>query len=108
MTCKPNGGFSGPHREKMVERLILQICLAGLYASVLLSCGKAVNYLDPVRPRYSGTFAEKSIVDNDTLTVVSFNIKFSDKINRAESDLSTYEPLKDADIVLLQEMDNEQ
>jgi len=41
-----------------------------------------------------------------TLTVVSFNIKFSDKIDRAEFELGTCESLKNADIVLLQEMDN--
>jgi len=106
MTRKPKDKPSGSHRERTVERLILQVCLTGLCASTLLSCGKAVNYLDPVRPRYSGTFAEKSPVHIDPLMVVSFNIKFSDKINSAESELNTYEPLKDADIVLLQEMDN--
>ena len=74
---------------------------------MLLSCGTAVNYLEPDSPRYSGTFTEKAPVLNDTLTVVSFNIKFSDKINRAKFELNTYEPLKNADIILLQEMDNE-
>ena len=98
---------SGSHYGKMAEGWILQVCFMGLCASMLLSCGRAVNYLEPVRPRYSGTFAGKFPLYNEILTVVSFNIKFSDKINRAELELNTYEPLKDADIVLLQEMDNE-
>ena len=87
--------------------MILQVCLTGFCAATLISCSTAVNYLEPFSPRYSGSFTENIPVFNDMLTVVSFNIKFSDKISRAKFELNAYEPIKNADIILLQEMDNE-
>ena len=95
------------HYKKMVNKLIVRVCLTAFWAAMLISCRTAINFLEPDSPRYSGAFTEKAPVYKDTLTVVSFNVKFSGNINRAISELNTYEPLKNADLILLQEMDNE-
>jgi len=65
-----------------------------------------VNYTDPTGPRYiSVNKTRDDAVFNGTLKVVSYNIKFSKKIDQAIAVLQKKEELKHADIILLQEMD---
>jgi endonuclease/exonuclease/phosphatase family metal-dependent hydrolase len=78
-----------------------------LVGQVLFACHTTQNYLDPESPRFYGSFAKEGRRFADTLKVVSFNIKFSQEIDLAIRELSAAEPTRDADILLLQEMDEQ-
>jgi len=69
------------------------------------SCSAPKNYLSPDRPKFTGSYALRNPTLNDTLKVVSFNIKFAKKIRQAINELQTIRELQGADIILLQEMD---
>jgi endonuclease/exonuclease/phosphatase family metal-dependent hydrolase len=70
-----------------------------------LGCRPGFNYTDPVSPRYRGT---ARVVDTprhgDTLRVVSFNIEYARETRKAARVLSTAPVLRDADVIILQEM----
>ncbi len=65
------------------------------------------NYVDRVAPRYSETAVARTSAHAgvDTLRIVSFNIKFAQQIDSTIAVLTTDPAMRDADIVLLQEMD---
>jgi len=63
------------------------------------------NYLDKESPRFSGSFA---VVEPDTpesITVVSYNIKLGEEVERASAELTRHPSSSGADMLLLQEMD---
>jgi endonuclease/exonuclease/phosphatase family metal-dependent hydrolase len=67
------------------------------------SCATASNYLEPDRPRYTGS--DGVISDRDpALRIVTFNVAHAREIERAAQCLGEA-PLRGADVVLLQEMD---
>ena len=74
-------------------------------AFLLLSCNKVDNFLEIDTPRFSGNFATESTNTPDEIKLVSFNIEFGIKLEEALEELQTSENLRDADIILLQEMD---
>jgi endonuclease/exonuclease/phosphatase family metal-dependent hydrolase len=82
----------------MTQRLLLALAPA-------LACGgcAATNYVEPDVPRYAG--GAPAPMDGDTLKLVSFNIKYADEIDGAIRLLTTHPDLSEADIILLQEMD---
>jgi endonuclease/exonuclease/phosphatase family metal-dependent hydrolase len=72
---------------------------------MVAGCRTGRNYPDPASPRYGGSAAV--VVPSrhgDTLEVVSFNIEYAAETERAIRVLQTAPELRDADIVLLQEM----
>ena len=70
-----------------------------------LACRPAVNYSDPVSPSYADSARVISPVhDRATIRIVSFNIEYARETRRAARLLSTAAALRDADIILLQEM----
>ncbi|MEO8271905.1 MAG: endonuclease/exonuclease/phosphatase family protein [Aureliella sp.] len=75
-----------------------------LAAVSLTSCRTGRNYSDPQLPRWFGATPAVSVLSSDTLRVVSFNIAFARHIDSALVVL-TDPALRDADIILLQEMD---
>jgi endonuclease/exonuclease/phosphatase family metal-dependent hydrolase len=78
-----------------------------LAASCLLiatGCKTGRNYPEPASPRYAGTAPMTATARGDTLRVVSFNVEFSIEVPRAIQALRTTRTLRDADVVLLQEM----
>lgn len=76
---------------------LISICLAG--------CRLATNYPDPVSPRYGGAApVVKPPAHSDTLRIVSFNIEYAMHTRDAARILSTAANLRDADVILLQEM----
>ncbi len=77
-----------------------------LLALLLTSCRPISNY-DESGPLFSGEYASDSVSFDGVLKVVSWNIKYSEKIPEALDDLTTFAELQDADIILLQEMDEE-
>lgn len=71
----------------------------------LLACRPGVNYPDPASPLYADTSKVVTAPSNrDTLRVVSFNVEYSSHAGQAARILSTAPTLRDADIILLQEM----
>lgn len=87
-----------------LRRCFAAIAMPAACAAVV-ACTPAKNYLDPKGPKFSGQYAAPGRVFNDTLKVVSFNIKFADSIALAIRELSSFACLRDADVLLLQEMD---
>jgi endonuclease/exonuclease/phosphatase family metal-dependent hydrolase len=67
-------------------------------------CAGALNYLDANGPRYMGQHAGDAPPGSD-VHVVSFNIKTSEHIAEAIAILRTRAPLRDLDVLALQEMD---
>jgi endonuclease/exonuclease/phosphatase family metal-dependent hydrolase len=72
---------------------------------LLAGCTPTVNLLNPLSPRFEGSYAPAAATAERTpLRVVSFNIKLADEIDRAIEVLRSGE-LVNADVISLQEMD---
>ena len=65
------------------------------------------NFLKPGEPIFTGSYADAKHVSNEEIKVISWNVKFSEKIDEALAELNNVEKLKEADIILLQEMNEE-
>lgn len=65
------------------------------------------NYTALEGPYFEGFYAESPPSFSEVIKVVTWNLSFGEKIESAITALSTAEPLKDADILLLQEIDEE-
>ena len=96
----------------MTARIRLAAALAAFVATTLTgSACAATNYLDPDGPRYFGTLrpvtpGEPAGEARRPLRVVTFNIEYGREIDRAVSLLRSAEALRNADVLLLQEMDS--
>lgn len=64
----------------------------------------AKNYEDPDSPRFSGNFAAATPEKVNQITVVSYNIRYAQKIEQAIAELTELDAAKGVDIILLQEM----
>jgi endonuclease/exonuclease/phosphatase family metal-dependent hydrolase len=72
----------------------------------LLGCATGRNYPDPDGPRYAGGAAVAVAASNVTsLRVVSFNIEYGIRVDSAIAVLAGEPALRNADVLLLQEMD---
>jgi endonuclease/exonuclease/phosphatase family metal-dependent hydrolase len=63
------------------------------------------NFTEPGEPFFAGSFAETPPPFAGQLKVITWNIRYAEKIETAIAELSTVEELQNADIILLQEMD---
>lgn len=72
-----------------------------------IGCELAENYSDPDGPRYAGQHAADPLhaAVLPRLKVITFNIQFGKKYERAREELEDKPELADADVILLQEMD---
>jgi endonuclease/exonuclease/phosphatase family metal-dependent hydrolase len=78
---------------------------AALLLVLLAACRTGRNYPDPRVPRYVGSAASVAPRGTgDTLRVVSFNIEYAAETRLAIRVLESAPALRDADILLLQEM----
>lgn len=77
-----------------------------LFLIVLAGCRTGRNYPDETGPRYAGgpPQASPSPLDTTQVKVVSFNVEFSIRVDSAIALLATDSVLKDAGVILLQEM----
>jgi endonuclease/exonuclease/phosphatase family metal-dependent hydrolase len=74
-------------------------------AVLVLGCKTGLNYPSASEPRYGGSPAAARIASaRDTLRIVSFNIEFAKEMGRSIRILRATPELRDADVVLLQEM----
>jgi endonuclease/exonuclease/phosphatase (EEP) superfamily protein YafD len=62
-------------------------------------------YDDPQGPKFEGTFAPAAPTYQQTIKVVSYNIDDGKEVEQATRELGMYNPLRGADFILLQEMD---
>lgn len=69
------------------------------------SLAKADNYEDPLGPKYEGQYAGQPPDFDGELVVVTYNIKEGEEVDLASEALKSTAALKEADIILLQEMD---
>ncbi len=78
-----------------------------LIGVTLAGCRTGSNYTDLVGPRYTGGAAATSprVEIGDRLRVASFNIAFAKRVDRAIAVIQSDPFLRQADVVLLQEMD---
>jgi endonuclease/exonuclease/phosphatase family metal-dependent hydrolase len=77
-------------------------------AAAGLSCASAINYLDPSGPSYvypRQAQPAASVPPPAPLRVVTFNIEYGIQVDRAIQVLRESEPLRNLDILSLQEMD---
>ena len=76
-----------------------------LVAASLPACKTAQNYKDPRGPVYAGSHAGRREATGDSLLVVTFNIEYALRVDRALEALRSHRQLEHADLIALQEMD---
>ncbi len=96
--CRTWGGKVS--RKSSVTSSIRLMLVAGL-----LGCATGRNYPDPDGPRYAGGTAVAPATDTTALHVVAFNIEYALQMDSAIAVLTGDPALRDADVLLLQEMD---
>ncbi len=75
--------------------------------TIFIGCDLSDNYSQQQGPVYQGSYlTEHPESPTDTLTIVSYNIKYAHEVEKAGDILRHHPVLKDADIYLLQEMEN--
>jgi len=67
----------------------------------------AANYEDPFAPKFEGSFAKGELEFQGTIKVVTYNINEGRAVDQAIEELNTSAVLRDPDILLLQEMDED-
>lgn len=90
------------------KRLLRPVLL--LAVVTVIGCRTGRNYTTPSGPRYAGGASQNSAGHHqttDTLRLVSFNIEFSQQVDSAIQLLTSTPALRGADVILLQEMNEE-
>jgi endonuclease/exonuclease/phosphatase family metal-dependent hydrolase len=67
----------------------------------------AMNYEDPLGPKHKGWFAQDEPVFQGSIKVVTYNINEGRAVDQAIEELNAFEALRNPDIMLLQEMDED-
>lgn len=91
----------------MKRRSWLQ-AIALLLIGLITACRTGIDYPSTGGPRHAGAprdTTNASRAEPETLRVVSFNIEFARRIDAAIALLTSDSALRDADVILLQEMD---
>src|SRR3990170_3722917 len=90
-----------PHELLMKIRTLVVLVAGGLGA-----CRTGTNYPSERDPRYSGVAIGSAALETpDTIRIVSFNVKYAERVDSAIIVLTTEPTLRKADVMLLQEMD---
>jgi endonuclease/exonuclease/phosphatase family metal-dependent hydrolase len=67
----------------------------------------AENFIDPSGPLYTGSYAGEQQPFTGRLKVVSWNLNFATRVDKAIDEFRNTPELRDTDIILLQEMDED-
>lgn len=88
----------------MMSRILVPLLFitCGLAA---VSCRSIENYTDPDEPLFEGSYAGGTPVGEENIVVITWNIAFAEEVEQAIEELAENQDLADADILLLQEMD---
>lgn len=91
-----------------VRRRTVARWAGALALTATLGCAQASNLMDPAGPRFAADYAPgpDSVRTAGPIRVVSFNIRFAREISRA-TELLRRPPLAGADLIALQEMDDQ-
>jgi endonuclease/exonuclease/phosphatase family metal-dependent hydrolase len=89
-----------------VTTLFLRRAALLLLLPALASCRTAQNHLDPRGPVYSAAYAGERQA-RPILRIVTFNVEYALRVDRALAALREHPHLREADVVALQEMDAE-
>jgi endonuclease/exonuclease/phosphatase family metal-dependent hydrolase len=79
-----------------------------MLVALVAACRTGIDYPSTGGPRHAGAPRDTTIasrLEPETLRVVSFNIEFARRIDAAIALLTSDSALRDADVILLQEMD---
>jgi endonuclease/exonuclease/phosphatase family metal-dependent hydrolase len=89
------------------ERMTKSRAIALVVLTLLLaaSCGVRRTYTEPGGPFYEGDHSPGPADLEDTGKVVSYNIAMGEQIDLAVKEFREFPELRDADVILLQEMD---
>ena len=87
-----------------VSRTSIRLISAAFLLLPGAACRPGINYPDPASPRYADSTAVIRSLPGETIRIVSFNIEYARETRRAARILSTVATLRDADVILLQEM----
>ena len=93
------------HRSRLYDSTVARLAIAPA-ALLAVACATADNYTDAREPRYAGRHApavERPVPAS--LRVVTFNIEYAKRMPPAIRGLREHADLRDADLVMLQEMD---
>jgi len=88
-----------------VSNKILFSVLILIFGMTLAACQSIDNYQGANAPIFEGAYSDAPPTFDGTLNIISWHIRFSEKIDAAIAELSEVEELQDADILFLQEMD---
>jgi len=72
---------------------------------VLITSRSVTNYTSPSGPKFEADYADAQPPFDGTLKAVTWNIAFAENIDQAITTLRDTEELQDADVLMLQEMD---
>lgn len=92
-------------RKRLVWIVPAFLILLMVIAFIATSFQSVNNYDDPEGPKFEGAYSPGRTNFDGELKVVSWNIAFANDIEQAIHDLQEAPDLRDADILLLQEMD---
>ena len=82
------------------------IILGWVLLLVLTGCRQPRNYSKPNEPFFEGSYSENNQEFSGSIKVVSWNTNYAEKLDQIIKALTEEETLKDADVLLLQEMDD--
>ena len=85
-----------------MNRITITLLIAVLLAT---GCQAITNYQESDTPLFSGNYADLSPSVPEVLRVITWNVRFSEAIETSIAELTTVPELQNADILLLQEMD---
>ncbi|MEM7033078.1 MAG: endonuclease/exonuclease/phosphatase family protein [Chloroflexota bacterium] len=91
------------NKRKQLWLIILGILVVGLAFTRRATVAR--NYHSPSGPKFVGHYTADTPTIDGTVTVVSYNIKYGQNIDQAIQELGETQSLANADIILLQEMD---
>ena len=78
-----------------------------LAAMMLTGCDAIQNYDEVNEPRYASSYAKSQPDDDGQIKAISWNVKFGQEIDAVVAELTEVEELQGADLILLQEMDEQ-
>jgi endonuclease/exonuclease/phosphatase family metal-dependent hydrolase len=91
-------------RYTFIAILLVSLCL---FAWLLVSRKPIGDYSDPGKPLYKGNYADLPGKFSGVLRVIAWNLHYGEKLAQAIATLENAPELRDADVLLLQEMDAE-
>ncbi|MFN2182685.1 MAG: endonuclease/exonuclease/phosphatase family protein [Anaerolineae bacterium] len=98
---------AGSHRRNTLVVGLAVILFLGAGIAFWFHRRSLVNFVEAPGPRFTGTYAPAERANTGELTIVSWNIRFGENVDAAIKELRSVENLQDADLLLLQEMDQE-